>query len=230
MDHTDKFLNTDPFRHSLKISSIYFFVSTAWILVSDLINAAYQHNNYGEFLIEIGKVTFVIATSVLIFLLLKKYFSALHKNSRALIERESEYRSLTERLSVGIIRGTPDGKYILMNDAARNILKDYLKIKPEEDITGLRPEDIYSDQELVERVKKTINFISETGEGIVKKAVYGDRYLQVHSYPELNDKGEFVSMLSILTDETEITSLLAGRIRKIQQPSGELKSRGGVYI
>lgn len=209
MDHTDKFLNTDPFRHSLKISSIYFFVSTAWILVSDLINAAYQHSNYGEFLIEIGKgLLFVIATSVLIFLLLKKYFSALHKNSRALIERESEYRSLTERLSVGIIRGTPDGKYILMNNAARTILKDYLKIKPGEDIAGLRPEDIYSDQELVERVKKTINFVSETGEGIVKKAAYGDRYLQVHSYPELNDKGEFVSMLSILTDETEITRSL----------------------
>lgn len=209
MDHTDKFLNTDPFRHSLKISSIYFFVSTAWIVFSDLINAAYQHSNYGEILIEIGKgLLFVIATSVLIFLLLKKYFSALHRNSRELIERESEYRSLTERLKVGIIRGTPDGRYILMNKAARTILKDYLKIEPGENIAGLTPEEIYSDQELVERVKKTINYISETGEGIVKKAEYGDRHLQVHSYPELNEKGEFVSVLSILTDETEITRSL----------------------
>ena len=209
MNNTNKFLNTDPFRHSLKISLIYFFVSTAWIVVSDLINAAYQHYGYEHYLIEISKgMLFVTVTSALIFFLLKKYFFALHKNSHALIERESEYRSLTERLSVGIIRGTPDGKYMLMNNAARNILKDYLKIKPGEDIAGLRPEDIYSDQELVERVKKTINFISETGEGIVKKAAYGDRYLQVHSYPELNDKGEFVSLLSILTDETEITRSL----------------------
>ncbi|HMQ79071.1 MAG TPA: PAS domain S-box protein [Ignavibacteria bacterium] len=209
MNNTNKFLNTDPFRHLLKISLIYFFVSTAWIVVSDLINAAYQHYGYEHYLIEISKgMLFVTVTSALIFFLLKKYFFALHKNSHALIERESEYRSLTERLSVGIIRGTPDGKYMLMNNAARNILKDYLKIKPGEDIAGLRPEDIYSDQELVERVKKTINFISETGEGIVKKAAYGDRYLQVHSYPELNDKGEFVSLLSILTDETEITRSL----------------------
>lgn len=209
MDHTKKLLNSNPFRQSLKISLIYFFISTIWIVVTDLVNAAYQHDGFGEYLFEIGKgLLFVAITSVIMFLLLKKYLLNQQTSSREIIERESEYRSLTERLKVGIIRGTPDGKYILMNNAARTMLKDYLKIKPGEDITGLRPEDIYSDQELVERVKKTINFISETGEGIVRKATYGDMYLQVHSYPEHNEKGEFVSMLSILTDETEITRSL----------------------
>ena len=197
MDHTKKLLNSNPFRQSLKISLIYFFISTIWIVVTDLVNAAYQHDGFGEYLFEIGKgLLFVAITSVIMFLLLKKYLLNQQTSSREIFERESEYRSLTERLKVGIIRGTPDGKYILMNNAARTMLKDYLKIKPGEDITGLRPEDIYSDQELVERVKKTINFISETGEGIVRKATYGDMYLQVHSYPEHNEKGEFVSMLS----------------------------------
>lgn len=209
MDQTKKLLNSNPFRQSSKISLIYFFISAVWIVVSDLVNAVYQNDGYREFLIETGKgLLFVAITSVIMFLLLKKYLIKHQTSSKEIIERESEYRSLTERLKVGIIRGTPDGKYILMNNAARNMLKDYLKIQPGEDITGLRPEDIYSDQELVERVKKTIDFISETGEGIVRKATYGDRYLQVHSYPELNEKGDFVSVLSILTDETDITRSL----------------------
>mgnify|MGYP006330579047 FL=1 len=74
MDHTKKLLNSNPFRQSLKISLIYFFISTIWIVVTDLVNAAYQHDGFGEYLFEIGKgLLFVAITSVIMFLLLKKY-------------------------------------------------------------------------------------------------------------------------------------------------------------
>ena len=204
MDQPVKRQNSDPFRNSLRISLIYFIVSSLWIIISDLLNVAYHNDSYGEFVIEAGKgLLFVLISSVIIFLLLRRHFAAEEKSKQEIFERESEYRSLTERLKVGIIRGTPEGKYLFMNNSAREIMKDYFRIKPDEEIAGLTPEQVYLDRELVERVYKTIGHIIKTGESLTSKAVYGSRNVSVYSYPEINEKGEVTSLLSILTDETE---------------------------
>ena len=206
MDHTNKLLNSNPFRQSFKISMVYFSFSTVWILVSDFINVVYRNDSYQEYIVEAGKgMLFVVISTSIIFYLLKLYFTAHQKSSRELLERESEYRSLTEHLKVGIIKSTPEGRYIFMNNTARTLLKDYLKPATGADISGLTPEDIYNNTELIQCVKNTIKLINENGRSIVKKTKYGSKFVSVHTYPEFNDKGSIVSMLSVLTDETEIT-------------------------
>lgn len=203
MDQSIKPQNKDSYGK--KISLIYFFIGTAWILLSDLLNGIYLHDNFRVVLLEIGKgMLFVTFSSLLIFYLLKKYFAAYHKSNTELYKKETEYSTLARHLKAGIIRCTPEGKYIFMNNAARNILQDYLKPDIEANITGLYPEEIYKDNDLISRVRSTISYIQETGESIVRKVKYGERYLSVHTYPELNSDGRMVSVLSILTDETEM--------------------------
>ena len=205
MHHTEKDKHHNPFRQAFKISIIYFLFSSVWIIVTDLVNVAYRHDGFREYIIEAGKgMLFVIISSILIFLLVKKYFSAYRQSSRELAEKETEYKSLTEHLKVGIIKSTSEGKYIFMNNAARNILQDYLKPGIAGNITGLYPEEIYKDDDLISRVKSTVSYIKETGESIVRKVKYGERYLSVHTYPELGSDGKIVSVHSILTDETEL--------------------------
>lgn len=205
MAKKEKPFNIDPAKNSRKISLLYFLFGTLWIIISDMVKSYTESETIIHFSTDAAKgILFIAITALLLNYFLKKYFTRLKDTGLELKEREREYRTLAERLSIGIIKQQPNGKYIYMNPMAKTILKDFLKINGDTDVNGLMPEDIYSDKDVLARVNETINYVAGNKQRLLRKTKYGSRYFSVTTYPELDSSGNVLSVLSIMTDETDV--------------------------
>lgn len=223
---SEKILKLNPSRQAFRICLYYFFIGIAWVITSDIINIKLRGGDSAEFLVESGKgVLFVILTSVLFFYILRKYFRSLYNTSKELSVNENKFRTLAENLDVGVIRNSIDCKYLFVNDKAKILLEEFLKVTPETDFTGLTPEDIYTDKSISVRVYETIGYITETGKNLALKVRYGNKYLSYSTYPERNSDGEIISILTIVTDETETMNNLI----KLEKAEEEL-TRKSEYL
>ena len=223
---SEKILKLNPSRQAFRICLYYFFIGIAWVITSDIINIKLRGGDGAEFLVESGKgVLFVILTSVLFFYILRKYFRSLYNTSKELSVNENKFRTLAENLDVGVIRNSTDCKYLFVNKKAKILLEEFLKVTPETDFTGLTPEDIYTDKSLSVRVYETIGYITETGTNLALKVKYGNKFLSYSTFAERNSEGEIISILTIITDETEIMSKLI----KLEKTEEEL-TRKSEYL
>lgn len=194
-----------PAKHAFRISLWYFLISTLWIVVSDLISIGNHHNALNELLVDITKgFIFVIVTSVLLYLLLVKYFRAIHEKNTELYSNEETYRTLAENLEFCVMRHDLDCRYIYVNKAAWEMLKVLLKVKSIEEIIGLTPEEIYIDPEVARTVREGNEKVINSGKTLSKKLHYGEKFISYSKIPEFNELGEIVTVMTLIADETEI--------------------------
>jgi len=170
MNSRDHLPNLNPSKHAFRISALYFLISTLWIIVSDLINAANHNNALNELLVDISKgLIFIIITSVLLYFLLLKYFTALHEKHSELYSNEEKYRTLAENLEFCVMRHDMDCRYIYVNKAAWEMLKVLLRVKSIEEIIGLTPEEIYIDPLVAKTVRDGNNLVISSGKTLSEK-------------------------------------------------------------
>ncbi len=197
--------HTNPFKRSIRISSIYFAASSIWIILSDIMNIIYQKDTYDELYIEIGKgLLFVTVTAVLLFFLLKKNFVSLQKSGFEVIQSEKKYRTLAENLEFSLTRHDRENKYIYINNSGWNMLRELCICKSIEEFYGKTPYEVYKDKFLADIVIENNKNVFSTGKTLKLKLHYGDKYYSYSKIPEFNSDGEVVSVLSVISDETEI--------------------------
>lgn len=204
--NSNKYLpNLNPAKHAFRISALYFLISTIWISVSDLINIANHHDALNELYIDILKgFVFGTVTSVLLYFLLVKYFTALQEKNSEILSNEEKYRTLAENLEFCVLRHDTNCRYIYVNKAAWEMLEVLFKVKNIEEIIGLTPEEIYIDPKIAKTVRDGNNYVVSTGKTLSEKLHYGEKYISYSKIPEFNEQGEIISVMTLIADETEI--------------------------
>jgi len=230
MNSRDHLPNLNPSKHAFRISALYFLISTLWIIVSDLINAANHNNALNELLVDISKgLIFIIITSVLLYFLLLKYFTALHEKHSELYSNEEKYRTLAENLEFCVMRHDMDCRYIYVNKAAWEMLKVLLRVKSIEEIIGLTPEEIYIDPLVAKTVRDGNNLVISSGKTLSEKLHYGEKYISYSKIPELNERGEIISVMTLIADETEIMKNLI-RLEESERFNSHLVNSSHVVV
>ncbi len=197
--------NNDPAKHALRISLLYLLYGSVWIIISDIFKTYTESETFIHLSTDVAKgLLFIAITAFLLYLFLKKYFTNLQSKQAELIESEMQFKSLSERVNIGIIKQAIDGTYIYMNPMAKVIFRDFLKIDEDTYVTGLKPEDIYRDKDFLSRVNETINYVSREKKKLLRKTKYGNKYFSITTYPEFDANNNILSILSIIIDETEI--------------------------
>jgi PAS domain S-box-containing protein len=205
MNSKNHLQNLNPVKHAFRVSALYFLISTVWIVVSDLIGKLNNSNSSDDFLLDILKgLLFVIITSVLLYFLLVKYFTALQEKNSELYSNEEKYRTLAENLEFCVMRHDLDCRYIYVNKAAWEMLKVLLKVKSIEEIIGLTPEEIYIDPGVAKTVREGNKHVINSGKTLSKKLHYGEKYISYSKIPEFNERGEIITVMTLIADETEI--------------------------
>ncbi|MEO8514746.1 MAG: PAS domain S-box protein [Ignavibacteria bacterium] len=208
--HMDKLYGSkkkpDHSNQAFRISMYYFVIGFLWITVSNIIVKIQYNNNPAEFFLETGKgIIFVVITSLLLYFLLKKYFTSLDITNREVSLSEEKYRTLTENIDFAVIRHDKECRYEYLNSAARNILKDLIKQDGKTDITGLTPEEVYKDPEIAAMVRKNNNYVIGSGEHFKGRLASGNKYLSYNMMPEFDPAGSIISVITLISDETETT-------------------------
>ncbi len=230
MNSKNHLQNLNPAKHAFRISALYFFISTLWIIVTDLINVAYHHNALNELLIDISKgLIFIIITSVLLYFLLVKYFTALQEKHSELYSNEEKYRTLAENLEFCVMRHDLECRYIYVNKAAWEMLRVLLKVKSIEEIIGLTPEEIYKDPAVAKIVREDNEFVISSGKPTSKKLHYGEKYISYSKVPEFDEQGEIITVMTLIADETEITKNLL-KLEKSEKFNSHLVNSSHVVV
>ncbi|NOS85734.1 MAG: PAS domain S-box protein [Ignavibacteria bacterium] len=180
-------------------------ISTIWIVVSDLIGKLNHDNSSDDFLLDVLKgLLFVIITSVLLYFLLAKYFTALQEKNREIYSNEEKYRTLAENLEFSVMRNDKECRYLYINKAAWELFDGMLLVKSIDEVTGLSPEQIYKDPEISKIVREGIEYVISTGKTLTKNLQYADKYVTYSKIPEFNNDGEIISVMTLIADETEV--------------------------
>jgi len=134
-------------RNALRITAIYLLIGGLWILLSDKALAALTTNIQIEVTLSIYKGWFyVLVTGLLLYWLIRRNNSNLHKENEELQAAEKNYRDIFDNATVGIFRSTPDGRYINVNMAMAKI---YGHDSPEQMLAEIQniSEQIYANPE-----------------------------------------------------------------------------------
>ncbi|MFH1156692.1 MAG: ATP-binding protein [Pseudomonadota bacterium] len=108
---------------ALRLAAVYCVFSSLWILFSDQI--VYLLVKNPEFLTKIQTVKgwlFVLTTSLILFVLLKREIGHYLKAEKRLLESERNYRSIFENAVEGFFQSTPQGRFIDVNPAFSDML------------------------------------------------------------------------------------------------------------
>lgn len=102
----------------LRITLVYAAVGCCWILFTDSFVHAVLPESASALIPDIGKgLFFVIATSLILYLLLKRQARALDESRAILQDREHWYRAVFEAPHDGLVVRTPDGLILDANPA-----------------------------------------------------------------------------------------------------------------
>jgi PAS domain S-box-containing protein len=220
----------DPVKQAFRISLIYFVTGALWIIISDLINVYYHQDSTGEMLIEIGKgLLYVTITALLLYYYLGKYFASLHNKNSELIQSEEKYRSLAENMEFSVIRHDRECRYVYLNSAAWKVLKEFFLVKDINEAIGLTPEEVYKDPEVAGIVREQNEHVIQTGEIVKQKLHYKDSYISYSKIPEYNTKGEIVSVMTLISDETETMRNLT-RLEETERFNSHLVNSSHVVV
>lgn len=220
----------NPAKHALRISALYFLISTLWISATDLIQILNHQNSFNEFLLDILKgLLFVAVTGVILYFFLVKYFRALHEKNRELYRNEEKYRTLADNLEFCVMRHDTECRYTYVNAAAWEMLKPLLKVSSAEQIIGLTPEEIYTDPMVAKTVREGNEYVYRSGETFSKKLHFGEKYISYSKIPELNEKGKIVSIMTLIADETEIMKNLI-KLEETEKFNSHLVNSSNVVV
>ncbi len=222
--------NNDPAKHALRISLYYLLFSSVWVIITDFLNVSFQNDDVNEYLMEVGKgLLFVIVTAIILYAFLKKYFNGFQNKAFEVFKKEEEFRILAENLEVGIIKHAPDGRYIYINTMALGIFKEFMNTLLSKDIIGKLPDEVYCDNEILKRVKNILNYVRTNKTSIKSKTRYGNKYFSITTYPELDVNGELISILSIITDETEVMESMS-KLEETEKFNSQLVNSSYVIV
>ena len=108
---------------ALRITMIYAFIATLWILLSDTFVAAFSKDVAVLSNIQTYKGIFYVAvTSLLIYYLIQSLLREKEKRDRALEERERQYRILIDTIPNGLQEIDTEGTILYANRRYHDIL------------------------------------------------------------------------------------------------------------
>ncbi len=220
----------NPQKQAFRISSIYFLTGFLWILISDILVNINYGDNFAEFFIETGKgILFLVVTSVLLYYLLKRYFTSLQKVNDEQSANETKYRTLAENLEFSLTRHDKNNRYIYVNAAGWEMLRELSPYNSAEEIYGKTPDEIYNDKFLADTVINNNHYVFSTGKTLLRKLHYRDKYYSYSKIPEFDPNGEIISVLSVISDETELMKNLA-RLEESEKFNSHLVNSSNVIV
>lgn len=137
-------------RNALKISLIYLLIAGSWIILSDwLLLALVSKENIHRFEVYKG-LFFVFTTSLILFYLIKGYFSSIREAKVALEDLEYKYSVLFENSPLGIVLCS-GSNVLLFNTEASRMFPKMQKVPLKDFINDL---DI-KDQKIIDYLNST---------------------------------------------------------------------------
>ncbi|KXK42074.1 MAG: Signal transduction histidine kinase, partial [Chlorobi bacterium OLB5] len=201
-----------------------------WIISTDLLKSSLDFGTVNYLNIDIIKgLLFVFITSVLFYFLLKKYFKAAIESNIKLTDKENEYKTLAENLEFCVLRHNTECRYEYLNRSAWNMLKELLVVKNPEEMIGLTPEETYIDPGVAKTVREGNEYVISTGEILRDKLHYGNRYISYSKIPEKNSTGKITSVITLISDETEMMESLI-KLRESEKFNSYLLSQSNLIF
>lgn len=201
--------NPDPAKHSRKVSLLYLLFGAVWIVATDLIKTSLGLSSVNHLFLEIIKgLLFVFATSLLFYFIIKKYFKAANDSNLKLTDKENEYKTLAENLEFCVLRHNTECRYEYLNRSAWEMLKELMAVKSPEEMIGLTPEEAYIDPQIAKTVREGNEYVISTGKILRDKLHYGFRYISYSKIPERSSSGKIISVITLISDETEMMESL----------------------
>lgn len=142
----------------------------------------------------------------------------LKERVKTVTEQRNQLEAVLSSMEEGVLAIGPDGKVILLNDAAIQLLRIYQK-----DIIGKSLEEIVRHTDLLELYQKSL----ETERFLEGDLIVRDkdlRYLKAHATYLMNERQEKVGVLIVLHDVTKIKRLENLRKDFVANVSHELKT------
>lgn len=190
-----------PFR----IGLLYLLTGLIWLIFTYIVKLLLGEDTLKFFLVNIPKgLIFIFVTSLLFYFLLKKFFISVNESTLKILSKDNEYKTLTENLEYSVIRQDLDCRYLYINKAAWETLKSLLVIQKADEIIGLTPEEAFKNPEHAKIVRKEINYVISIGKVFKQKTKSGDKHISYSIIPEIDGTGKIVSVISLITDETEM--------------------------
>src|SRR5271157_1885885 len=103
-------------RNAIQITALYWLIGGLWILLSDRFAEAISKDTQTLTTISTYKGWgYVLVTGWLLYWLIRRNNSQLHKEQEKLQASEKNYRDIFDNATVGIYRSTPDGRLLMVN-------------------------------------------------------------------------------------------------------------------
>lgn len=199
-------MSSKPAKNSsLQVALIYSAAGIVWIFLSDLISNLFFHDMESMILFQISKgLLFVGLTAVLIYFLVNKQLKRKNQLINFLNRSEHWYNVMLSNIpKVEVFLFSPEGKIILSQGkvlASHGIDISLFAGKALDDIDlSMRTKAFFSP-----RIKSLLK-----GKSFNEVFEYEQRYYDVNGKCLRNDKSELFAGLLVVTDVTEIYSLIA---------------------
>ena len=206
---SEKLHRLEPGKHAFRIAAWYVLFGSAWILITDYINAG-LHGSIDVYFWEIGKgLFFIFVTAALLYLLLKKYFRSLYSAMKEYERSEEEFRSLAENIHVGITRRRPsDGTCTYANTRATDLLGARMNILEPTGLVGHKPGESLKIKEISKKVEAAFWRVVEEHKMLTVDFEASGKFISGRMIPEYDEKGKLKSVLSFLIDDTENRTII----------------------
>jgi len=212
----------------LKITVIYVFIASMWIVISDRLLALSVTDPERLASIEwVMESVFILITGALLYLLISRYEAAMRRSREALEESEERYRQMVENSPNPIFSVDAEGSIVMWNRACEKVFglgrEEALGMKYTELLT---PEEVEQVRAMVDRVFREkrafrdvdITYLSRDG---------SQRTMLSRLYPLLDGHGRVRACVFANTDVTErrrAEEELKRAYRKLKKTNEELRT------
>ncbi len=211
---SQKLKKLNPFRQALRISAIYFVLSMLWILSTDIIHLLNSAETFSSFIFNSGKgLIYVIVSALILFFLMRRYFTSLHTAAGELSLSEKKFHTLSDNIDVAITRRDTEGRCLFVNNTTllmADKIPGFLKNSSSASsasasalFIGKTPAETYTDPLIAEAFMNGIKETVAARKPVTRKLNYGELYFEAHFIPELDENEEVISVITMVTDRTD---------------------------
>ncbi|HHN82148.1 MAG TPA: hypothetical protein ENN11_05975 [Methanomicrobia archaeon] len=205
-----------------KIALIYLVVCTLWILLSDRVIIWMEIDSFNITQLQsIKGLAFVLFTTVLIYLLVKRHEDATHEALERLRRSEKEKITVLDNITEQVLFFDPSFKIRWANKPVRD--KFHFS---EDDIKGYPMKEIWNLLQ-IEHSFQSHNHLSDLNEqSYTEVDSFNTASYLINDNPVHSKEGTFLGMIEVIIDITEIRRMQLEReelLRKVREQNVELE-------
>lgn len=205
-----------PYIHPFRIVCVYASLLTLWIALSNYINVYNETEELGAFVSDmISGSLFTVLSSVLLYIFLKRNSAFFENINNDAAKTAHNYKSLIENLDLFICRFNTAARYTYLNMKAKEMF--LAQDLNEEDVLGKTPLELYeTDPEDASYLEKKVLEVIAEKRPFSEDFSYGNASYKWKLIPELDERGNIESVLSILFDVSDIEKVKDELARKTE--------------